>query len=334
MKPDVDVIVRGGVGRIVTPVRPITGESVEDGDLREVPSDSKNALGYCQWVEIEDRLYQPTTSTYKSLPSGVYTPEFSKDMSPCLKRQDLHTDELITSPGSTQDAVLKEIEKFWESGDDYRASGFGHRRGYLLYGIQGGGKSGVIHRASDYVVNSLSGLVLLSSGDPNILKSIMPSLRKIEPERPALCVFEDLDALIKTWGEARVLSWLDGEDQVDHVLNIATTNYPEELDPRITARPRRFDRVIRIDPPDRATRLKYFEHKLRAFMDINDLDIQKIVDACEGMSFAALAEVLVSVKCLGKGLDETLRSLKLMQKSRPSSTDGRGPMGFSAMKGD
>jgi len=34
------------------------------------------------------------------------------------------------------------------------------------------------------------------------------------------------------------------------VLNLATTNYPEQLDRRFVARPRRFDRVVRIDAAD------------------------------------------------------------------------------------
>jgi ATP-dependent 26S proteasome regulatory subunit len=56
------------------------------------------------------------------------------------------------------------------------------------------------------------------------------------------------------------LSVLDGENQVDKVLNIATTNYPEKLDRRLVGRPRRFDRLIYIDMPNHVVRREYFKY--------------------------------------------------------------------------
>jgi len=44
---------------------------------------------------------------------------------------------------------------------------------------------------------------------------------------------------------------------VDKALNIASTNYPEKLDRRIISRPRRFDRILRIDAPDARVREAY-----------------------------------------------------------------------------
>ena len=57
--------------------------------------------------------------------------------------------------------------------------------------------------------------------------------REIEPNRSIIYIFEDIDSIIEHHGEDEILSVLDGEMQVNKVLNIATTNYPERLDRRI-----------------------------------------------------------------------------------------------------
>ena len=59
-------------------------------------------------------------------------------------------------------------------------------------------------------------------------------LRSIEPDTQIVCLFEDIDAYIGTYGEEEILSLLDGETQINKVLNVATTNYPRKLDQRIT----------------------------------------------------------------------------------------------------
>src|SRR5262249_23195198 len=73
--------------------------------------------------------------------------------------------------------------------------------------------------------------------------------RQVEPDRPIVCVFEDIDAIIAVYGDSDLLQWLDGNQQVDRAGNLASTNYPEKLDRRIIARPRRFDRILRIATP-------------------------------------------------------------------------------------
>ena len=46
----------------------------------------------------------------------------------------------------------------------------------------------------------------------------------------------DLDAALAVYEESEVLNILDGVDQVDKVLFLATTNYPERLSARILDR--------------------------------------------------------------------------------------------------
>jgi len=107
-------------------------------------------------------------------------------------------------------------------------------------------------------------------------------------------VFEDVDAIVQGHGEDGLLALLDGETRLDHVLNAATTNSPERLDQRFVGRPRRFDRVLRIDPPDDDARRAYLAAKLGA-----DCAVERWGEATQGLSLATLAEAVISVRCLG-----------------------------------
>ena len=115
--------------------------------------------------------------------------------------------------------------------------------------------------------------------------------------------------------------------QIDRVLNIATTNYPENLDRRIVGRPRRFDRVIRIGMPNDEVRRLYFTTKLSIEKEELDLWVKKTDD----FSFAAMAELVISVKCLGHTLDDAAKTLRALLDAKPSSSsDGVKPFGFGS----
>ncbi len=161
-----------------------------------------------------------------------------------------------------------------------------------------------------------NGVVLLCE-HPQLLEMGLLDLRSVEPDRFIVCLFEDIDALIQRFGEKEILAVLDGESQVNKVLNIATTNYPEVLDPRIVARPRRFDKVIRIDWPSKEVRRHYFKHKLK----IPTEELDTWVKATNKFSFAACAELVISVKCLDNDFDSAVKNLRKLMQDKPNSKD-------------
>ena len=169
--------------------------------------------------------------------------------------------------------------------------------------------------------------VVLLCGAPAVLTRGLVVLRRIEPLWPVVCVLEDIDAIVAAHGDEEMLSLLDGESQVDHVLNVATTNYPEQLDRRFVARPRRFDRVVRIDAADKLTRRSYLAAKLPG---ADAAELERWVRATEGLSLAALTEAVISVRCLGNGFEETIALLRRMGTGRASSREFAAGAGFAA----
>src|SRR4051794_1530206 len=219
-----------------------------------------NATGL-QWM-VRGNTFQVCGRTLPRLPAGAYGVALDNCGNAHFTARNLQSDDVIDFADSRAAKVLEEIDRFWKKGDRFRQHGFLHRRGYLFYGKQGCGKSSLIHQVIARVL--AAGNVAFFCDQPYSFVACMEQFRAVESDRPMVCIFEDIDAIIKQYGDSHLLQWLDGNHQVDKAINLATTNYPETLDRRIIARPRRFDRILKIGTPDARLREGYFARKLPA----------------------------------------------------------------------
>jgi AAA+ superfamily predicted ATPase len=283
-----------------------------------LPADGGNRP--VQWKVVQSGIFEICGITAQKLPAGAYGCSLNQYGDVQLMMRDLQVDDLIDFADSLPAKILLEIENFWSLG------GLFEKRGYLLYGPQGSGKSSVVHQVVHRIIKA--GHVAVFCEHPGFLTRAMEVFRRIEPERPVVCLFEDIDAIIEIHGDSELLQWLDGSHQINKVINIATTNYPERLDRRIVSRPRRFDRIIKIESPIASIRETYFKKKLPDLMTNGQL--AQWVSMTEGLSFAALAELVISVACLGNSLEETVSVLRMLDDQHPDSKefDRPGRMGF------
>jgi len=283
----------------------------------------KSLLGNSQWALKESGHYAAVPSTKKELPAGVYT-IILRNGTPIFVKQNLVVDDLMKFPDSLADKVLAEIEEFWGRGDRFKEYGFLHRRGYLFYGPQGSGKTAIVQQIVKSIIDR--GGVVFICEHPAILTLGSAIFRQVEADRPIVCLFEDIDSIIDNYGEDHLLTFLDGENQINKVLNIATTNYPENLDKRIVSRPRRFDRVLKVGMPSAEIRKLYFKEKLK----IKEEELDMWVDETDEFSFAACAELVISVKCLGHTFEEAVEILRELINQKVSSRDFDGnQVGFN-----
>ena len=296
----------------------IESKSDMNADWVELEPDKNGEV--TQWIVFGGDKFLPTGKTIKSLPAGVYfAKKDERSGQPFFQGINLKNDKLIEPPKGIISEVLEEIESFWKRKNLFDRYGFLHYRGYLFYGSHGSGKSSVVQLISEGV-RRMGGIVVYCE-DPEELVSGLNAFRKIEKDRPVVVVFEDIDAIIKKYGESKVLAYLDGESKISNVLNIATTNYPELLDKRIVNRPRRFDRIIKIEFPSLKARELYLSGK------VEKKEFKEWLAKTEGLSFASLAELVIRVKCLGKGLDESNSLLREAQEKNISS-EGDNKVGF------
>jgi hypothetical protein len=275
----------------------------------------RNEFGF-QWMITGPGKYQMCGRTVEELPAGAYTVHLDNCGNPNYVARDLQTDELIHFTDSLPAKVQNEIRHFWTRGEQFARFGFLHRRGYLLYGKQGCGKSSLVNQIVTDVV--ADGHLAFYCSYPSHFIHCMQKFREVEPARPIVCVFEDIDATIEHYGDSDLLQWLDGNHQVDKAVNLATTNYPEKLDRRIISRPRRFDRVLRIDAPDARMREAYLARKVP---ELTAAELARWVELTADLPFAALAEVVISVCCMGNDLEEAAKLLRSIDAHNPSSTE-------------
>lgn len=299
------------------------------GDPELVPKEfTKDETGKrCQYARIGPG-YIPTTSTIQKLPSGVYRIE-KIGPSFAFVSQNVVTDNLLRLPDSRSEEIVLEIERFWTLKAIFKRFGFVHKRGILMFGKPGSGKTTTVNVVSQRMVQN-GGLVILGSVQPGVLADMLAGLREVEPDRPLVVVLEDIDTLISSYGEQAILNMLDGEMTIDNVCFLATTNYPENLDGRIINRPSRFDRIVKIGMPSPDAREMYLVH---CNTPLTKTEIKEWVRLTPEFSLAQLKELIVGVFCFEHTLeDEVGRLTKMMKKV--SSSDFERSAGFSAPEGE
>lgn len=277
---------------------------------------SPQGQGAKRWAAHFDTFWG-ATQTYDELPCGLYRAGECPQRGVLLVRQHLETDNLLELPDDASASIIAEFKRFWEIGDEFRKRGFLHKRGYLLWGPPGSGKTSCVHILVKRLITELGGVVLFID-HPRLAAGALQMMRTIEPKRPLIAIMEDLDALTAKFGENEFLALLDGEAQVDNVCFLGTTNYPERLDGRFVDRPSRFDTVRYIGMPSAEARKVYLKAK-EPSLDAAELALW--VRRSEGFSVAHLKEMIIAIRCFGQSLDEAVGRLEQMHERRPTSED-------------
>jgi ATP-dependent 26S proteasome regulatory subunit len=243
------------------------------------------------------------------LPPGVY--KLDDDFYFEFTQQSPTTKDLVYFDESPNREVLEDIESFWANRPRFERFSFPYKRGILMYGPPGCGKSSTLAQISDKIVAKGGYVIIFEDVDEFI--NGMEILRDQHPDVPVVCVMEDLDSLLQRNNYSRMLNLLDGAySDIQNVIYLATTNNPEELHANIVNRPSRFDRRIEFGPPGAGARRQYLEAIVKSGDAEGDLDfdIDKVVDVSEGLSFAHLKELFISVVCFGRDMKEVCEDLK------------------------
>ena len=164
-----------------------------------------------------------------------------------------------------------------------------YRRGVLLHGPPGNGKTSLIRMIGGRLPKVP--FMLLRSDrevDDRALRRIVDRWQK---QAPCALVIEDLNWLLKHVDVGAFLNLIDGVERQDAkgLLLLATTNYPEQLDPAVNNRPGRFDVTIELPNPDERLRREFLDRTLPEVAE----DVRaKAARKSDGLSFAHLREVL------------------------------------------
>lgn len=295
----------------------------------EVPVESERTSkeksdGYCQWRKEPNGEYHPMSeiTLVDELPGGKYDILWSNQTNQYyFSKTNVILDELLDLPNPVFSSIINDIKYFWNNKELFDKYHYAYKRGILLFGEPGCGKTSITAQLSDIIIK-MNGVVFSINNSRmlnNYADAVPNLLKRIQPNVPVLALIEDLDGLIRhTDTETQLLNILDGLNQMENVVYIGNTNYPENLKERILNRPSRFDKRYYIGPPSAAVRKFYFENKITE-EDLEKTNIDELVEKSEGLTLAHLGELIKGIYIFNKNINDVITELKDMKNFISSS---------------
>src|SRR3989344_4497244 len=210
----------------------------------------------------------------------------------------------------------------------FQKLGVGAPKGVLLTGPPGTGKTllaKAVATETDSSFFSIAGPEIMSKYYGESEKHIREIFEKAEKNSPAIIFIDEIDSIAPKRGEgidqtekrivAQLLTIMDGLKSRGQVVVMAATNRPDDLDEALR-RPGRFDRELRINPPDERGRKEILRIHTRGMPLEKDVNFDEIASKAIGYTGADI-EVLCKEAAL-KSIKPYFSELKNIQEKVPT----------------
>jgi ATP-dependent 26S proteasome regulatory subunit len=251
--------------------------------------------------------------------------------------------EQIVLPAGVLERIERTTFGMSRHAERLRASGRHLRRGLLLHGPPGVGKT----LTAMYLATQMPDrtVVLLTGAG---LDTITTSVDLATALAPAIVILEDVDLVAMERSEEptnvilfELLNAMDGLDADHDVLFVLTTNAPQRIEPALAARPGRIDQAIELPLPD-SEGLRQLIDLYAVGLELRVQDLDGVVERLAGATPAHVKELLrkaavlaaedgdgplvVEDRHLGAGLDELVTDIerikqRLFAAEGPSQAD-------------
>lgn len=220
--------------------------------------------------------------------------------------------------GSLKEDLIAECEGFFASREGYKQYGVAWKRGVLLLGPPGNGKTHAVKALVNHLNKPCLYVRNLQAHKRTPQQSLDSIFSRARAVAPCVLVFEDLDSIVDSDCRSFFLNELDGFASNEGLLTIATTNHPEKLDTAILNRPSRFDRKMTFALPGRAERVRFLtaaNERVDPALRMQESEIEAIAKLTKGFSFAYLKELCVSslmgwmLRCEAGSMGSVMRGL-------------------------
>jgi len=224
--------------------------------------------------------------------------------------------EDVVLPAGLLERIERQTIVFSEHAEDLLRSGRSLKRGLLLFGLPGTGKTLTVM----YLIARMpERTVLLTTGSGmGLIQTVASMARQLAP---SMIVLEDVDLVAQErttpgFGARPVLfellNEMDGLRDDQDVIFVLTTNRPDILEPALAARPGRIDLAVELPLPDAEGRRHLLELYSRG-LELRGVDLDGLVDRIEGATPAYVKELLrkATLQALEAGVGETLRQVDI-----------------------
>jgi hypothetical protein len=220
--------------------------------------------------------------------------------------------EEVVLPAGLLDRIERHTIVFSEHADELLRAGRSLKRGLLLFGLPGTGKTLTVM----YLIARMpQRTVLLTTGSGfGLIQTVSAMARQLAP---SMVVLEDVDLVAQErttpgFGARPVLfellNEMDGLRDDQDVIFVLTTNRPDILEPALAARPGRIDLAIELPLPDAEGRRRLLELYSRG-LQLSGVDLDALGERIEGATPAYIKELLrnAMLRALEAGAPPTLR---------------------------
>jgi len=187
--------------------------------------------------------------------------------------------------------------------DLFVKAGIKPSKGVLLTGPPGTGKT-LLAKAVATEANanfiSVKGPELVSKWVGESEKHVREIFKKARQVAPCIIFFDEFDSISKQRGMSfsdstdkivnQLLTELDGVEELEKVMIVAATNRQDLIDPALL-RAGRIDSIVELKVPEKKTREKIFEVKVRGMPLDKDVKIQDYSDKTEGWTGADIEAI-------------------------------------------
>lgn len=238
----------------------------------------------------------------------------------CVDKTSLEKENIIDSSDNVS-KISAAVDDFFGNLDVYKEFKTFPKRGILLYGPPGCGKSSTVSLVLDKYKERTAVVIWPTDViSASTVKYFLKRANYVNVDRLVLVV-EDIggsEQNIRRGVSSDLLALLDDKESIYRIptLVIATTNYPEKFMESLTNRPGRFDDKLEVSYPNADTRARILDH----FIKISDDERKEFLNSKYNKFTAAhIKEVALRHKLkkitLVQSMEKVLEELKLYEKN-------------------
>lgn len=255
-------------------------------------------------------LHIPRTDT-DPLPNGLYVFKSPDYHDYILEKLEIRNETFLQTEETTK--LVEDVQNFFNCADKYRASNLHHKRGALLFGPQGAGKTTSINQVL-LSLKSKDGIGIIVPAHTNALDELQ-RVQEAVGDRPLVVIFEEITERLRE-DRSSILSFLDGQFSTKNTYFIATTNYPEELPANLIDRPGRFDILLEYGNPTIDQIRSFIKQTTQHEITSDEEELFK------GYSWAYVREIVTQYHLTGKSIIEIYNNMKTSRQKFSNTFKG------------
>jgi ATP-dependent 26S proteasome regulatory subunit len=253
------------------------------------PDTARTAVAEIRRLAIEHSVYRGHVVSFEASPLNMR----GENLLVFQRRVPLARADLVL-PEGVLEGVEQHIHGVARHHDLLLAHGLHLKRGVLLYGAPGTGKTHTVR----YLMGLLpeTTIVVLSGAALRFIGEACALARDLQP---AMLVIEDVDLIAedrnRMVGSApllfQLLNEMDGLGEDADVAFVLTTNRPDVLEPALASRPGRIDHAVELPLPDAEGRRRLIDI-YRGTLDLELADPAAVIERTEGVTASFIKELL------------------------------------------